>query len=301
MKNKKFYFILIFSMVLYLFCGGFCRCFAEEESSEAIPDWLKRTNFGVEVETDQKPRAYFETVQPLYQDIDNQNTVFIHARYSLQNEESAYNLGLGYRKLLRDNSVLLGANTYFDFEDDDQHYRVGVGFEALINQIELRTNTYIGLSPRRLVEETSTAKVYEKAVDGIDGEIGLPLPHMNWIKVYGGGYWYNYEEFKNKQGWRCRAEIAPFKYSVINLTVYDDNKGDPEVRVDGRVTIPIGPPYEKDRGKTLSIGFSEEAYPEKADHSDKVLKRVERQYNIEVEKWSEDKTTGVTVEIKRGD
>ncbi|MFC1666339.1 inverse autotransporter beta domain-containing protein [Candidatus Omnitrophota bacterium] len=301
MKDKRFYFILIFSIVICLFCGGFCLGFAEEEPSELIPDWLKRTNFGVEVETDQKPRVYLETVQPLYQDIDSQNTVFIHPRYSLQSEESAYNLGLGYRKLSHDNSVLLGTNTYFDFEDDDQHYRIGVGFEAFINQIELRTNTYIGLSPRRLIEETSATRVYEKAVDGIDGEIGLPLPYMNWIKVYGGGYWYNYEKFSNKEGWRLRTELTPFKYGIINLSVYDDNKGDPEVRVDGRVTIPIGPPYEKDRGKVWCMGFSEEAYLEKADHSDKVLKRVERQYSIEVERWSENKTTGVTVEIRRGD
>ncbi len=296
MKNARFYFVLIFGVVFCFFCASLNHSFAEEENSYEPPDWLKRVDIGIDAGTDLKPHVYFETVQPLYQDINKEHTFFIQPRYSLENEESAYNLGLGYRRLLNDNTMLLGGNTFFDYEDDDKHYRIGFGAEAFINKIELRANTYIGLSPRRLIVETPTRKEYEKAVDGFDAEVGLPLPYMNWIKVYGAGYWYNYEAFKNKEGWKLRGELKPFRYVTINLVAWDDNKGDAEFRVDSRITIPLG--FSETDGKFVTMGFSDEPYPEKADHSDKTLNRVEREYRIEVERWIE--TVGAVVEIKRG-
>ena len=289
----------------YLFCviliwalsfpAGACR--AANEPRE-VPEWLERINLGLDAGTGQKPTVYFETVQPLYQDLDKQDTFFIQPRYSLLENDSAYNLGLGYRKLLNDNSILLGANSFFDYEDDNKHYRIGFGTESFINQLEMRTNYYIGLSPRRIDKRANNSVTYEKAVDGLDGEIGLPLPYVNWIKVYAAGYWYNYEKFKNKEGWWMRNEITPFKNTTINLVVWDDNKGDKEFRVDARIAVPFEFYYGKRRGKLCNIGFSSSPYPDKADHSDKTLRRVERQYKIEVEKWSE--TGNTIVEVKRG-
>lgn len=294
MKNTKIRYIMVVFLLLCIICAGFC--YSSDEKIDP-PDWLKRIDLGIDAGTNQKPRIYFETVQPLYQDSDKQNTCFIQPRYSLESGDSAYNLGLGYRRLLYDNSVLIGANSFYDYEDDDRHYRIGFGLETFINQVELRANSYIGLSDERLVSETGSTKIYEKAVDGFDGEFGIPLPYMNWIKVYGGGYWYNYERFKNKEGWRIRSEFKPFKYTAINLITYDDNKGDPEVRVDARVTIPFDVLYGKTKEKLCNIGFSKEGYPEKVDHSHRTLDRVEREHKIEVESWSED--TAI-IEIKRG-
>ncbi len=298
-KNTFILFIAILSIGFFYTAFGYGA-----EDTEEIPDWLKRIHFGVDAGTGQKPRIYFETVQPLYQDFDRQHTFFIQPRYSLESGEGSYNLGLGYRRLLDDNSMLLGGNTFFDFEDDDKHYRVGFGLEAFINQIEFRSNIYIGLSPRRLVDQTLTDDIYEKAVDGFDAEIGLPLPHMNWVKLFAGGNWYNYEKFDNKEGWKLRCELKPLKQGALNLIVYDDNKGDTEFRVEGRISVPfefcrISKYYAEDESEGFwNIGFSEEAYPEKTDHSDKVLDRVEREYKIEVEKYAS--VSGVLVEIKRG-
>lgn len=301
MKSVKFNFILLSVVIVGLFCANLCS--SEEGGSGETPEWLKRIDFGIEVETHQKPRGYFETVQPLYQDLDKQNTFFIQPRCSWEDKEATYNLGLGYRRLLYDNSVLIGVNSFFDYEDNykrsHDHYRVGAGLEAFIKQIELRGNSYIGLSPRVLVEESLTTRIYEKAVDGFDAEIGLPIPYMNWIKLYGGGYWYNYELFSNKEGWKVRTEIKPFKYTTLNFIAYDDNKGPAEFRTDARVTIPFEFFYGEDPGKLCNIGFSKEAYPEKVDHSSRVLDRVEREYKIEVEKWAVSKTGGAILEVGR--
>jgi len=287
--NRKF--ILLIATLITFLCVRLV--YADDEQT---PEWLERISFGASGGDDRKPSVYFETIQPLRQDADKQNTFFIHPRYSYHDGDSAFNLGFGYRKLLKDNSVLLGGNTYFDFEDDDKHYRVGFGLEVFINLLEIRANSYIGLSPTRLVEESLTTSTYEQAVDGFDWEVGLPLPHMNWIKFFAGGNWYNYQKFNNKEGWSLRTEIKPFKFQTINFIVYDDNKGDTSYRIDARVTIPFGAGGEEE--KICNIGISRKAYPEKADHSDKVLERVEREYEIEVEKWSE--TGGIIVAIGRG-
>lgn len=305
MKNSYVKYILLLSILVSIHYVGFC--YGSDEKTETpekkeTPDWLKRIDIGIDAGTDQKPRLYFETVQPLYQDLNKENTFFIQPRYSLESRDSAYNLGLGYRRLLCNDTVLIGANSFFDYEDDDDHYRIGFGLETFINQIELRANSYIGLSPERLVNETESSKIYEKAVDGIDAECGLPLPYMNWIKVYGGGYWYNYEKFSNKEGWRIRNEIKPFEYATVNLITYDDNKGDAEFEVDARFTVPFETLYGKTsrtREKLCNICFSKKAYPEGVDQSTRTLDRVERQHKIEVETWSESKG-GTIIEIKRG-
>ncbi|HIC92097.1 MAG TPA: hypothetical protein EYP21_08600 [Syntrophaceae bacterium] len=300
-KNTKYIFILLLLVSVGLISTNLCY---SSDNKTKIPDWLKRIDIGVDVGTGQKPRIYFETVQPLYQRASKQNTFFIQPRYSLESGDSAYNLGLGYRRLLHNNSVLLGINSFFDYQDPGDHYRIGFGIETFINQIEFRGNSYIGLSPRRKMYETSSIIRYEKAADGLDAELGLPLPYLNWIKVHAGGYWYNYENFSDKGGWKIRSEIKPFRFSTINLIVYDDNKGDTEVRVDARVAIPFEVFYGKDKlnrlKKLCNIGFSKKAYPEKIYHITRTLDRVEREYKIEVEKWTESKIGGVIVEIKRG-
>ena len=48
----------------------------------------------------------------------------------------------------------------------------------------------------------------------------------------------------------------------------------------------------------FQIGFTDQAFEEDVDHSDRTLDRVEREYKIEVEKYVV--TTTATIEIKRG-
>lgn len=138
--------------------------------------------------------------------------------------------------------------------------------------------------------------MYEEAADGFDWEVGAPLPHMNWIKLFAGGNRYTYHKSINKEGWSFRTEIKPFTFQTINLILYDDNKGETSYRIDARVTIPFG--AGGDDKSLCNVSISKESYPEKVDHKDKVLKRVEREYEIAVEKWQD--TGGVIVSIGRG-
>jgi hypothetical protein len=265
---------------------------AQEE--DEIPGWLKRTSYGISIESDQEPRVYIETVQPLYQDFDRINTVFTHGRITLQNERGTYSLGLGYRRLLNE-ELLGGINTFFDYQDINQHYRTGLGLEAIGKRLEGRFNTYFGLSPTRTIWETAAQASYEKVVDGYDIELGGPIPYLPWLKLYGSYYEYDFKKFSDMKGWKIRGEVKPFECLTINLETYDDNKGSQAYRIDTRFTLA----FDSFALGDIIPAFkpSEDPFPE-VDLRERTLDRVERNFNIQVEKW----TVGAaaTIEIKRG-
>lgn len=261
---------------------------------EDVPDWLRRTSYGVIFETDNKLRAYLEAVQPLYTWPDETKIVFTHDRLSIHEYRGTYSTGLGFRNLMFDEKLLGGVNTFFDYQDLHRHYRWGLGFEAITERLEARLNEYYGLSDRRTVEETSTTYIYEKAVDGFDAELGTPVPYLLWIKVFGSYYQYDFKNFEDMKGWKGRVEIKPFHALAFNIETFDDNKGDQEYRVDGRFCLAFD-----DFSLKGILKPAKEPYPKK-DLRKRMLDRVERNFNIQVEKWSETKTGGFKTYIGRG-
>ncbi len=282
--------IFVFSMITLTSAQA-----VETEEADSIPDWLKRTSYGISIETDQKSRVYIETVQPLYQDLDKIDTVFTHGRITYQDKRGTYSLGLGYRRLLFDEELLAGINTFFDFQDLNKHYRTGLGLEAIGKRLEARLNTYFGLSPKRTIWQTTTAASYEKVVDGFDLELGGPVPYLPWLKLFGSYYQYDYKKFKDMEGWKLRGEIKPFKCLTVNLETYDDNKGTREYRIDTRFSLA----FDSLTPASIISAFklADEPFPE-VDLKERTLDRVERNFNIQVEKWVEGATA--TIEIKRG-
>lgn len=251
------------------------------------PDWLKRTTVGAIIESDQKLRYYIETVQPFYQSAGKKDTVFTHIRISEQDAYGTYSAGVGYRRLLFNNNLMAGINTFFDYQDPNQHYQQGVGLEAIGTFAELRANGYFGLSPARKVAEPGT---YEQARDGFDVEFGVPVPYLPWMKVFGSCYWYDFKKGPDMEGWRSRAEIKPLSFMTLNLETYDDNKGPQEWRADVRVTLWVESFAPKDIFAALASSFKT-VLPE-VDMRERTLDRVERQFKVVVEKWSDGGGTG---------
>jgi len=262
----------------------------EKKSSPYKADWLKRTTIGAIIESDQKPRYYIETVQPFYQSAGKKDTFFTHIRVSEQDEYGTYSAGVGYRRLLFNNNLLAGINTFFDYQDPHQHYRQGVGLEAIGKLAEFRTNGYFGLSPAREVEGVST---YEKARDGFDMELGFPLPYLPWMKVFGSYYWYDFREDCDVEGWKGRLELKPMSFLTLNLETYDDNKGSQEWRSDVRLTLWVDSFAPKDIFAALTSSFTT-VLPE-VDLKERTLDRVERNFQITVEKWSDKSSFSVQV------
>jgi len=262
-----------------------------------IPDWVKRTNFAIEAGTDQKTDYFFETVQPLLGTQDKDVVLFNQSRISETLGRPTYNIGFGLRKIFAD-SYLLGINSFYDYQDLHRHSRAGVGFEAMSDRgLEGRINTYIGISHRRLVQEDASNYSYEKVANGFDWEFGGPLPYLSFLKVYGGGNWYNFEHFNNKLGWQARMEYTPVKYTRLDFTVLHDNKTrDIDYRFEGAVTLAFTSFSLHDI--INDIKGSSAAYP-KINLRDRVLDRVVRDFDITVIKSIKSKSSGLTIEAGR--
>ena len=264
------------------------------ENKPDLPEWIKRTNFAIEAGTGQSPKYFLETIQPLLGTQEEDLVFFNQARISERSSSPTYNLGLGLRKILK-NSWLLGINSFYDYQNLHKHSRAGVGFEAINDSgIESRVNTYIGISRKRLVGEDSANVYYEKTANGLDWELGAPLPYMPFLKIYGGGNWYNFEHFKNKYGWKLRLEYTPVKYSRVNFEILDDTKRkNAGYRFEGAITFAFTSFAPQDILNDLK--GSKTAYP-KINLRDKVLDRVVRDFDITVIKSTKIKATGLTVE-----
>ncbi len=262
-------------------------------SADEVPQWLKRVEISAQYESDSHPIFYFQTVQPLYQTVDKQEAIFYQPRISLKGNDLTYNIGIGYRKLVKEN-LLMGCNIFGDYEDLHEHGRVGIGFEALGQILEARLNGYFGITTKRVVEDTLSTTIYERVADGLDFELGLPLPYLPWLKFYTSGFWYDFDKFSDKVGWKTRLEAKLNEALTLEFYTWDDNKGEQEYG--GRVRCNIIFDKLNDLKETFTL--SGEPFPKK-DLAQEMLKPVERNYDIVVEKWSETKIGNVTVEIGR--
>jgi len=263
-----------------------------QANDDNIPEWLKRFEYSFEVQTNKKPKFYFQTVQPIYQDADKTNTVFYQPRVNILEGRSTYNLGLGYRRLVSEN-LLLGVNSFFDYQDLHRHARLGIGAEALGQIFEARINSYFGgLTNKKIIVDTSAAQTIERVADGGDVEIGAPLPYLPWLKIYGSGFWYDFKEFDDKFGWKSRLEAKVNDSLRLEFYSWDDNKGDTEFGARVRFQVAFHSLFDL----TDAFKISEEAYPQK-DLTEETLIPVERNFEIVVEKAVI--TGGLTVEAGR--
>jgi adhesin/invasin len=123
-------------------------------------------------------------VAPLSNPNDTRNTFFTQDSIYHRDDRTTVNLGLGYRRLEMDNKVMLGANGFYDYEFPYGNRRTSIGLEARTTVGEVNFNQYWGAS-----NWMNAANSYqEKSLGGTDIEVGVPLPYMNWAKVYGRGF-----------------------------------------------------------------------------------------------------------------
>jgi hypothetical protein len=153
-------------------------------------------------------------VKPLSDLSDNENIMFTQGSLFLSDDNrETINLGLGNRKLLNDDKLLVGANLFYDHELDYGHQRASVGIEAISSVGSFRFNQYYGLSGWK----TGLASVKEKALNGNDVELGMPLPYMPWTNLsYRSFNWDGASGSEDQKGDELSLEA---KLSGLNIEV----------------------------------------------------------------------------------
>lgn len=107
-------------------------------------------------------------------------TAFVFNQSSINRFDgrTTLNTGIGVRAI-RNESLLLGSNLFYDHELDSDHSRWGLGFELLTETASLTTNLYRALSDTRTVDG-----INEMALDGHDFRFSYRPPVKYHPKLF---------------------------------------------------------------------------------------------------------------------
>ena len=127
-----------------------------------------------------KPVSSVLVLAPLSDPSDVKNTFFTQVSTFYTDNRTTVNLGLGYRRLVYNNKIMLGVNGFYDHEFPYDHQRTSMGLEARTTVGEINYNRYWGVSGWK----DGRGNNEERALSGMDIEAGLPLPYLNWATAY---------------------------------------------------------------------------------------------------------------------
>ena len=149
--------------------------------NESLGEIFPTAEVGLTSGKTQKVKGHILVVKPLSDIDDKENILFTQGSiYFSDGNRETLNLGIGKRKLLNNDTLMLGANLFYDQELDYDHQRASLGIEAISSVASLRANQYYGLSGW----ETGVGGTQEKALYGNDIELGAPLPYLPWTNFY---------------------------------------------------------------------------------------------------------------------
>ena len=189
--------------------------FAEEHFEN-----MKYLDFNIDAQEYLKPTFSIMSVNEIKK-LDN-GTIFNQTSINTHDGDETINIGFGTRKLLNDNTLILGANAFYDHQLTESHERVGVGAEAISSMFDVRGNYYNALSARR----TNSEGTIERALDGWDlrGDYHLPIDHD--VNIFVSAFEFenpesvsSYKETGNKFG--VDAKVGNF---AIEAGYMDDNQ-----------------------------------------------------------------------------
>ncbi len=255
---------------------------------EELPQWAQRIEFEAEIQDDGKPYWSLLTVQPLYESEGKEQTVFTQLsqnRYEyLGTDRDVTNIGLGYRQLLNDNTIMLGANTFFDWEWKRRHKRLGMGVEAKWSGLDFASNAYWGLGGA--TGSGLSGDTREEVLDGYDVELGLQIPYMPWARVYGKRYfWESVLNTEDIKGWTASLEADIHQNLTVEAGWRDDNFSDDEVFM--KLSFNFGPGGgQPNRPAAFSSSFIADQAWDMRDMSEHNLDKVRRENRIIVERRS---------------
>ena len=132
---------------------------------------MKYLDFNINAQEYLKPTFSIMSVNEIMK-IDC-GTIFNQTSINTHDSDETINFGLGIRKLLNDNTLLIGSNIFYDHQLTESHKRAGVGVEAISSIFDVRANYYNAISGRR----TNAGGIIERALDGWDlrGDYHLPI------------------------------------------------------------------------------------------------------------------------------
>jgi hypothetical protein len=186
--------------------------------------------------------------------------LFLNVRGTFgDNSQQQLSVGLGYRHLIEDPGIIIGANIYYDYIDSEfgnSINQLGVGAEILTKWVDARFNYYIPDNDRHLVStfttsnrsrsaspqfvndglfqqalrrsnNTTTFGIFEEGLEGWNAEAGVLIPWVEQyfeLRVFAGGYSYNDPAGGDIGGFKARAEARVTEGVTLDLEYWEDEQ-----------------------------------------------------------------------------
>ena len=216
---------------------------------------------------------------------DIKHTWFTQGSVFVDAGRATLNLGLGYRHLTADDKLLLGVNTFYDQEYPYRHGRASLGLEARTTVGEINFNRYWATTSWQAGQNG----LDEHALGGLDLEIGIPLPYMNWATFYARGFKWHSEipgvkdSIGNDLSFRAEVPVIPgFAIEAGHRQYSSDEASDNFVKLE----YDLIQAFKKEKAPL----FTSYAY-KMASMKDERLKKVRRENKI----YKQKKSSTVTV------
>ena len=163
--------------------------------------------------------------------------LFLFNQTSIVNFDSrrTFNIGLGARHITDDETLILGANAFYDYESKSGHKRSSLGFELLTAMLEFRANTYNAISGT-----IAYNGINETALDGRDMKLTANLPYLYSSNVYySSGKWKDGLGYETKtKEFGITAEVLPNLFVTVAQQKKDSTKAETVASIS--YSIPIG-------------------------------------------------------------
>ena len=225
---------------------------------------IKYFDISVDIKEKQKPSFEIQSVNRISEDSDS--AIFNQANIISHDGDTTINLGIGKRKLLNNDTLMLGGNFFLDRV-------IGLGVEAISSVLDLRGNYYNAISGWEFTDEGK-----EKALDGYDLQLNYHVRGSTNTDLFIQTFeWENpnstYKEKGEKAGITSKVGNFAFEAGYLN-----NNKNDDGFFGSLKLVIPLG--EEKENANVKNT----ETNSKYASVRDKLYIPVKRENKIRVVK-----------------
>ena len=169
--------------------------------------WMRRTTLSFQFQEGWKPLYSAETIQPLgHYENTSRDVWFTQQRISRASDTgTTLNVGVGYRRISKDDRRLYGAHLFYDHRFLNRHDRLSAGLEYMSGESEFRFNWYGSASDERVLD--ANLHTLERVSNGYTLEYGKTFKNARWARVYVEGYHWNQDRQADKNGLRIGSEM----------------------------------------------------------------------------------------------
>ena len=172
------------------------------------------------------------------------------------------NLGIGYRSLNLDQSMMYGANAFYDQDISEGHQRIGFGLETKASILDFSFNQYIKTTNQKVISGTK-----EQVLSGNEYNISSQIPFMPWTVFNYQGYNIDNEKSLNDM----KGAILSLEMSLspsLQLNIENDNSSVAGVKDQHNYELLFVYPPREDKltladGFTSNIAFEKKKYESK--------------------------------------